>query len=85
MSCIAVTALLMLLTSCVSNTVYKVVVPDIDFPIFPLAETIEDNGDGTSSVDNHWLVRIAEYYIRINETELNYKEIKEMYEKENEK
>lgn len=85
MICIMATVLLTLLTSCVSNTVTKFVVPDLDFPTFPLADTIEDNGDNTSTVDNQWLVRLAEYYIRINETENNYNDIKELYEKEKER
>lgn len=74
------TLLLMLLTSCVSNTVYKTVVPDLDFPTFPLADVMSDNGNGTTSVDNDWIVRLAEFYIRYSETESDYKEIKELYE-----
>ena len=73
--------LLTLLTSCVSNTVTKFVVPNLDFPTFPLADTIEDNGDNTSTVDNQWLVRLAEYSIRIQETEDDYNDIKRLYEK----
>lgn len=71
----------MLSTSCVSNTVSKFVVPDLDFPTFPLADIIEDNGDNTSTVDNQWLVRLAEYSIRIQETEDDYNDIKRLYEK----
>ena len=70
----------MLLTSCVSNTVYKTVMPDLDFPIFPLADVMSDNGNGTTSVDNDWIVRLAEFYIRYSETESDYKEIKKIYE-----
>ena len=80
-TCIAVIVLLTLLTSCVSNTVTKFVVPNLDFPTFPLADTIEDNGDNTSTVDNQWLVRLAEYSIRIQETEDDYNDIKRLYEK----
>ena len=72
--------LLMLLTSCVSNTVYKTVVPDLDFPTFPLADVMSDNGNGTTAVDNGWIIRLAEFYIRYSETESDYKEIKELYE-----
>ena len=72
--------LIMLLTSCVSNTVYKTVMPDLDFPTFPLADVMSDNGNGTTSVDNEWIVRLAEFYIRYSETESDYKEIKELYE-----
>lgn len=74
------TLLLMLLTSCVNNTVYKTVVPDLDFPTFPLADVMTDNGNGTTAVDNGWIIRLAEFYIRYSETESDYKEIKELYE-----
>ena len=70
----------MLLTSCVSNTVYKTIVPDLDFPTFPLADVMTDNGNGTTAVDNGWIIRLAEFYIRYSETESDYKEIKELYE-----
>lgn len=70
----------MLLTSCVSNTVYKTVVPDLDFPTFPLADVMTDNGNGTTAVDNGWIIRLAEFYIQYSETESDYKEIKELYE-----
>ena len=74
------TLLLTLLISCVSNTVYKTIVPKVEFPVFPLAEHISDNGDGTCTVDSDWIVKLAEYSILIQETENNYKEIKELYE-----
>lgn len=74
------TLLLMLLISCVSNTVYKTVVPEVSFPKFPRAESIFNNGDGTCTVSSDWIVQLAEYSIRIQETENNYKEIKELYE-----
>lgn len=75
-----VTLWIMLLTSCVSNTVYKTVVPDVDFPQFPLADLISNNGDGTCAVSSEWIVNIAEFSIRYSECENNYKEIKELYE-----
>jgi len=78
--CTMVTLLITLLTSCVSNTVYKTVVPDLDFPTFPKAEIMRDNGDETVSVDKQWIVRLAEYSIRIQETEDNYNEIKTLLE-----
>lgn len=76
---------LMLLTGCVSTeiiTVEKTVVPEITFPIFPLAESMRDNKDGTVSVPYEWLVRLEEYHIMIGETEKNYNELKYLYEKE---
>lgn len=76
--------LIMLLTSCVSTKI-KYVVPDIDFPTFPLVENISNNGDGTVTVDSDWIVRLAEYSIKIKETEDNYMGIKELYENGGEK
>lgn len=38
------------------------------------------NPDGTVSVSGEWLVRLAEYRIRIEETEKNYNDIKALYE-----
>lgn len=73
----------MLLTACVSTEpiiVEKVVVPEITFPIFPLAESMTDNKDGTASVPSEWLVRLEEYHIRINSTEDYYNGLKEIYE-----
>ena len=72
--------LITLLTSCVSNTVYKTAVPEIDFPKFPLAEKLTNNEDGTCTVNSEWIVQLAEYSIRIQEVENNYKEIKTLYE-----
>ena len=54
--------------------------PELDFPTFPLAETMENNGDGTVTVNSEWIVQLAEYSIRISETENNYRGIKEFYE-----
>lgn len=73
----------MLLTACVSTepiTVEKVVVPELTFPIFPLADSMTDNKDGTVSVPSEWLVRLEEYHIRINSTEEYYNGLKEIYE-----
>lgn len=73
--------LTMLLTSCVSTrTEYKFIVPDIDFPTFPLADEIRSIGNGKCEVDEDWIINIAEYSIRIQETENNYREIKKLYE-----
>lgn len=73
----------MLLTACVSTEpiiVEKVVVPELTFPIFPLADSMTDNKDGTVSVPSEWLVRLEEYHIRINSTEEYYNGLKEIYE-----
>ena len=74
----------MLLTACVSTEpiiVEKVVVPEITFPIFPLADSMTDNKNGTVSVPSEWIVRLEEYHIRINSTEDYYNGLKEIYEK----
>lgn len=73
----------MLLTACVSTEpiiVEKVVIPEITFPIFPLAESMSRNGNGTTSVPDEWIVRLEEYHIRINSTEDYYNGLKEIYE-----
>ena len=72
MLCIAVMLLTMLLTSCVSNEVVyvdKPYIPDLDFPTFPVLEGGEDNGNSTVTVSSDWILRLAEYKIRIEETE----------------
>lgn len=72
----------MLLTACVSPqiiTVEKTEVPEITFPIFPLADGMVDNKDGSVSVPSEWLVRLEEYHIRIEETEKNYNDLRNMY------
>lgn len=73
---------LMLLTACQSPqivTVEKTIVPEISFPIFPLAENMTDNKDGTVTVPSEWVILLEEYHIRIMETEKNYNDLKEMY------
>lgn len=81
MLCTAVTLLTTLLSSCASNSVKeKVLVPDLVFPVFPSLDGGKKNPDGTVSVPNEWLVRLAEYRIRIKETEKNYGDIKALYE-----
>lgn len=76
----------MLLTACVSTkiiTVEKTVVPELTFPIFPYADVMTVNEDGTVSVPSEWLVRLEEYHIRIQETERNYSDLKKLYEENN--
>ncbi|MBQ3981909.1 MAG: hypothetical protein II631_07695 [Treponema sp.] len=54
--------------------------PDLVFPVFPSLDSGVKNPDGTVSVSREWLVRLAEYRIRIEETEKNYNDIKALYE-----
>ena len=77
--CIAVSCLLM--TSCQSVKVeYKYLIPDIDFPLFPVLDR-EINADGSWTLPKESVDSLAEYYIRIQETEQNYKDIKSLLEK----
>lgn len=81
MLCTAAMLLTTLLSSCASNgTREKVFVPDLVFPVFPSLDSGVKNPDGTVSVSGEWLVRLAEYRIRIEETEKNYNDIKALYE-----
>lgn len=58
----------------------KPVVPSISFPIFPALTDAVKNDDGSVTVSGDWLVRLAEYKIRIEETEQNYNDLKTLYE-----
>lgn len=81
MLCMMAMLLTTLLSSCASNgTREKVFVPDLVFPVFPSLDGGIKNSDGTVSVSGEWLVRLAEYRIRIEETEKNYNDIKALYE-----
>ena len=82
MICTMVSCLLMM--SCQSVKTEKVyIVPDIDFPQFPALER-EIHEDGSWTIPKESIDLLAEYYIEIQKTEADYKEIKDMYEKENE-
>ena len=79
------TLLAMLLMSCISaKTEYidRPVVPEISFPVFPALENEVLNDDGSVSVPADWIMRLAEYKIRIEETEKNYEDLKALYESE---
>ena len=68
----------MLFTSCLS-TKTEYVVPDIVFPSFPTIDCVR-NDDGTVTVTAEQIIRLAEYKIRIEETEADYMELKKIYE-----
>ena len=59
---------------------HKHIVPDIDFPKFPVLER-EIHSDGSWTIPEQSVDALAEYYIRIQETEKNYKDIKRLLEK----
>ena len=76
----------MLLASCISPKVEYIdrpVVPEVAFPVFPDIGEVSRNPDGTVTVPGEWIVRLAEYKIRIEETEKNYKALKNLYEGNN--
>ena len=78
---ICIMVLLPLMTSCQSVRVErKYIVPDIDFPEFPALDR-EINTDGSWTIPKESVDDLAEYYIRIQETEKNYKDIKSLLEK----
>ena len=53
--------------------------PELTFPIFPdLTEAVK-NEDGTISVSSDWIVLLAEYRIRIEETEKTYNDLRALY------
>ena len=73
--------LLPLMTSCQSvKVVHKYIVPDIEFPEFPALDR-EINSDGSWTIPKESIDELAEYYIRIQETEKNYNDIKRLLEK----
>lgn len=75
----------LLMTSCQSVKTEKVyIVPDVDFPTFPALER-EIHEDGSWTIPKESIDLLAEYYTKIQETEANYKELKDLYEKENRK
>ena len=75
----------MLLMSCASGKIEyieKPVMPEVVCPALPELDGAIRNNDGTVSVSEDWLVKLAEYKIRIEETEKNYNEIKALYSRE---
>ena len=78
---ICIMVLLPLMTSCQSVRVeHKYIVPDIDFHEFPALDR-EINTDGSWTIPKESVDDLAEYYIRIQETEKNYNDIKRLLEK----
>lgn len=71
--------LAMLLTGCRLAKVERMEVdmPELVFPPFPVLEGAVRNADGTVTVSGEWLVRLAEYRIRIEETENDYRDIRD--------
>ena len=77
-------ALCLLMISCQSTRIeYKYVVPDVDFPKFPILDR-EVHADGSWTLPKDSVDLLAEYYVRIMETEKDYKDIKSLLEKRKE-
>ena len=84
--CITAILLAMLFMNCATTkTEYteKPYVPEITFPIFPALPNYERK-DGNVVVSEDWIVRLAEYKIRIEETERNYNDLKALYDERSE-
>lgn len=65
----------MLLTHCRSERVADVrpaEVPPLVFPEFPRLEGAVRNDDGSVTVPGEWLVRLAEYRIRVEEARADW-------------
>lgn len=72
--------LLMQLTSCAgTRVVERVVCPEILWPAFPVLGRCDFIDEGTANIDRDYLVRLAEYRIRIESEEEKYEAIKAMY------
>ena len=77
-------ALCLLMISCQSVKVeYRYIVPDIDFPEFPPLDR-EVHKDGSWTIPKEDVDALAKYYVKIQETEKDYKDIKHLLEKEKE-
>lgn len=75
----------MLLLNCRSTRTVqteKTYVPEIEFPVFPEAESLERNGERVSG-EAEWFVRLAEFRIKYERAVKDYNMIKDMYEVKN--
>lgn len=66
------------LMSCASPTVEKPYVPELAFPAFPPIETAESG----VTVSEDWVIRLAEFRIRLEEIEADYGEFKKIHDTE---
>ncbi len=68
----------MLLVGCQSTQIkYIVIVPELDYPIFPTTDDIVNNRNGTCTVPSDWIVKIKEFHIEYERLEKDYTKIKE--------
>lgn len=73
-----------LLTCCqTTKTEYIFVVPDVDFPDFPVCESIEKSPDGQKvTVDGEWFVAVAKFKNEIKSIENYLNSVREKYKGE---
>ena len=74
-----------LLTGCTSTKVEyieKPYVPELNFPILPELYGDTRNMDDTVNVPGEWIIQLEEFRIYYEETEKNYKRLKELYKEE---
>lgn len=72
-----------LLTCCQSPQQVEVdrpYLPELVFPSFPALSGAVRNGDGTATVGEDWVIRLAEFRIRFDELAANYNDLKALYE-----
>ena len=79
----------MFLTSCVSTPkteiVHEVIVPELDFPDFPLADSLEYVGENRVEGDFQYFIDLAVFCIKYRNLQADYNEIKALYEARNER
>ena len=67
------------MTSCQSvKVVYKYIVPDYDYPIFPALDR-EIHKDGSWTIPKEDVDALAEFYLNYSKLEATYKHDKELY------
>ena len=62
----------------------KTHIPELEFPIFPEAENLVQNGEKISG-EAEWFIRLAEFKIKYEKVVKDYNMIKDMYEVTNER
>ena len=69
------------MTSCQSvKVVYKYIVPDYEYPIFPSLDR-EVHPDGSWTIPKESIDELAEFYMRYSALEATYKHDKELYKR----
>lgn len=76
--------LILLSASCTTTRKTEIYVPDLDFPHFPGLEGARAVTSTETAVPNAWLFALAEYKIKIMETQYFYEKVKERAENDTE-